>query len=206
MGLNLARRNESFFPLFSQQSDILLDASRLLVKEAAFCDRNAHLLAGEVLDLEHRGDRLIREIAARVHTCTVSTPEPEEVRLLSGRLDDVLDGIEEVAHRIAAYRLLELPEKAVRLCQIIENCVSLIRQAFEPADGSGCVPAQYTGIAQLEKEADALVRAGVAELLQQRVDAVLVVKLKEIYELLESTVDCCKDVADVLEDIASKNV
>ena len=115
MRINLLPADKSFLPLFQQQSDVLRDASRLLVEEARSGEQKAPSAAAQVLDLEHRGDTLIRDILQRVNRDFVTALEPEDIRLLASRLDDVLDGIEEVAHRIAAYHLPELPAAAVRL-------------------------------------------------------------------------------------------
>lgn len=204
MRINLPR-NESFFPLFHQQSVILRDASHLLVEEARSAGEDPHPVAIEVLDLEQRGDALIREIVRRTNTTFVTAIEPEDVRLLASRLDDVLDGIEEVAYRIAAYRIAELPTAAVRLCEIIESCGQLIGEAVDAASERGDVLAQCAEINRFEDEADRLTRSAIAELLQAPADPLGILKLKEIYELLEGTVDRCEDVADALQSISGKN-
>ncbi len=202
MRINLLAGNESFFPLFQQQSEALRDASRLLVEEAHSSDQRARSVAAEILDLEHRGDALIRDIVQRVNTNLITPVEPEDIRTLASRLDDVLDGIEEVAYRIAAYRLSELPTAAVRLCEIIETCATLIDEAVRAARIRNGIHEQCTEINRLENEADRMTRSGIRELLQHKEDPIAILKLKEIYELLEGTVDRCEDVADALANIS----
>ena len=205
MRLTLRPKDEPFLPLFRAQSDVLADASRLLVQEAKACGQNADSFATEVLALEHKGDRLIKEILTRLGRSFVSRLEPEDIHLLASRLDDVLDGIEDSAYRIAAYDVSELPHPAVRLCEIIENCSRVISETIQRLAASAFVLKQCAAIHRLESEADAIMRSALAELLEREGDALTVIKLKEIYEYLEGTVDLCEDVADVLQNIAVKN-
>jgi len=204
MGFNLLTRRDSFLPLFSRQGDVLRGASRLLTAEAASCDQSARSLAEQVLELEHRGDDLVREIVTGLNSSFITRLEPEVALLLASRLDDVLDGIEDAAYRIAAYRISGLPRSAVRLCEIIEACVALIAQAINVVEDTAPMTEYYAEINRLEHEADGVVRSGIAELLGRESDVLLVIKVKEIYEFLEGTVDRCEDVADVLRSISTK--
>jgi uncharacterized protein Yka (UPF0111/DUF47 family) len=131
---------------------------------------------------------------------------PKNARILGSRFDDVLDGIEDAAHRIAAYRVSSLPANGLRLCEIIESCVVLIVQDINNVGATGNGADHRAEIKRLEQEADSVARSGIAELFQRESDALRVLKLKEIYEFLESTIDRCEDVADALESISAKNL
>ncbi len=61
-------------------------------------------------------------------------------------------------------------------------------------------------INRLEDEVDAIERTMLARLFSSDTDAINLIKLKDLYELLESTTDCCEDAADVLQNIAVKNL
>jgi uncharacterized protein Yka (UPF0111/DUF47 family) len=205
MRLSLLRRNGSFFSLFVEQRGVLQNLSRLLVEESRICDQNVCDFASQVLELEHRGDALIRDVLTHLNRGLSTTLEPDDVRQLASRLDDDLDEIEEVSNRIAAYRVTPLPSAAARLSEIFDGSGLLINDAVKALGGNGGVPDLCGKISQVEREADTLVRCGLTELLQRNSDAIIVIKLKEIYQLLESTVDRCEDVADALQNIAVRN-
>jgi uncharacterized protein len=206
MPFNLLPRNDSVFSFFQRQSDGLREASRLLVVEATSYDQNARSVAAEILQLEHQGDYLIRELQTALNNSFITTPEPEDARSLGSRLDDVLDGIEDAAYRIAAYRVSSLPANGLRLCEIIEWCVGMIAQDIDNVGVNGNGTGHRAEIRRLEQEADRVARTAIAELFQRESDALRVLKLKEIYELLEGTIDRCEDVADLLESISAKNL
>jgi len=60
-------------------------------------------------------------------------------------------------------------------------------------------------INRLENEADRIGRSAVAELFDKEKDPIRLIKLKEVYDFFEATVDSCEDVADVLQNVVVKN-
>jgi uncharacterized protein Yka (UPF0111/DUF47 family) len=93
----------------------------------------------------------------------------------------------------------------VRLCEIIDQCCKQISLAFSSLEKGEKLIAQCIEINRLENEADHLVRDEVARLFENEKDAVLLIKLKEVYDFLEDTTDRCEDVADVLQNVVVKN-
>jgi uncharacterized protein Yka (UPF0111/DUF47 family) len=60
-------------------------------------------------------------------------------------------------------------------------------------------------INRLEGAADEIVRRAIAELFRSEKDPIQLIKLKEVYEIIESTTDYCEDVVDVLQGVVVKN-
>jgi uncharacterized protein Yka (UPF0111/DUF47 family) len=60
-------------------------------------------------------------------------------------------------------------------------------------------------INKLENDGDHLRDAAVAELVKSSKDAVEILVWKEIYESVETAIDRCEDVADVLEGVVLEN-
>jgi uncharacterized protein len=68
--------------------------------------------------------------------------------------------------------------------QIVEHCIEINR---------------------LEDQVDKIVRQAIVDVFDNETDAIRIIKLKEIYDILEWTVDSCEDVSDVLQNVVVKN-
>jgi uncharacterized protein Yka (UPF0111/DUF47 family) len=60
-------------------------------------------------------------------------------------------------------------------------------------------------IDRLESDADRIMRAAMSKLFREQEDVRELIKLKAIYELLESITDRCEDVANLIEGIVLEN-
>jgi len=203
--MRLLPREEKFFVLFIKQVHIITEASRLLLEGAKAGNSRLAVVAKEIIDLEHKGDEIIHEIFTRLNQTFITPLDPEDIHSLSSKLDDVLDGIEDAVHRMVAYRLNVIPSTVISLAEVIHSCCKTLQKAFEALEKNQKLIEHCIEINRLENEADRLVRTAVAELFEKETDAILVIKLKEIYEFLEGTTDRCEDVADVLQNVVVKN-
>jgi uncharacterized protein Yka (UPF0111/DUF47 family) len=57
----------------------------------------------------------------------------------------------------------------------------------------------------LEAKGDGVFRSAVRDMFATSQDALAILKCKEVYEKLESAIDACEDVANVMENIKLKN-
>jgi uncharacterized protein len=131
--------------------------------------------------------------------------DPEDLHNVGSRLDDVLDELEESAHRLISYEIHNAPPPMIELCGIINRCAEVLRKAFLDLSHDKPLLDSCIEINRLENEADRVYRAAISALFRSGGDALTVLKLKEIYEHLEQTVDYCEDVADVLQNVIVKN-
>jgi uncharacterized protein Yka (UPF0111/DUF47 family) len=120
-------------------------------------------------------------------------------------MDDVLDGIEEVAHCLVAYRVEPIPPTVVELVGLIRSCAESMAKAIDALAHQKPMIDHCIEINRLEDAADEIYRKAVTDLFQNGVDALQVIKLKEIYDTLEMTTDRCEDVTDVLQSVLVKN-
>ncbi|MGC9972625.1 MAG: DUF47 family protein, partial [Bryobacteraceae bacterium] len=129
--MRLLPRQEKFFASFVSQVRLISEASRLLLE--AVKDGNSHLArtAVRIQQLEHEGDEIIHDIFTRLNQTFITPLDPEDIHSLSSRLDDVLDGIEDAAYRMVAYRLEPIPPTVIELCQVVHDCALSLEKAFE---------------------------------------------------------------------------
>lgn len=203
--MRLLPRQEKFFNSFIDQVRLIAEASKLLLE--AVKEGNSHLsrAAVRIQQLEHEGDEIIHDIFTRLNQTFITPLDPEDIHSISSRLDDVLDGIEDAAYRMVAYRLEPIPPTVVELCEVVHDSAKSLEKAFEKLNKDEKLLDDCIEVNRLEDYADLLVRRAVAELFQQEKDPIALIKQKEIYEFLEETTDRCEDVADVLQNVVVKN-
>jgi predicted phosphate transport protein (TIGR00153 family) len=203
--MRLLPREEKFYNLFQQQAQLIAQASTSLLKGVRA--GNAHLAeaAAEIQALEGKGDEIIHDILTRLNQTFITPIDPEDIHKLSSSLDDVLDGIEDAAYRMAAYRLDPIPPSVVDLCEIVDACSRVLVSACDALNSDKPLLEHCIEINRLEDVADKLVRRVLAELFQSDLHPIAFIKLKEVYEVLEATTDRCEDVADTLQGVVVKN-
>jgi uncharacterized protein Yka (UPF0111/DUF47 family) len=203
--MRLLPREEKFYHLFLKQVEIISEASRLLLEGVR--GGRAHMAgaATEINLLEHRGDEVIHELFTRLNQTFITPIDPEDIHNLSSALDNVLDGVEDTSQRLVSYRIDPVPMPMVKLSEIVSSCAKALRAAFEALENSGPVLDHCIEINRLENEADLIGRASVVDLFDREKDPITLIKLKEVYEFFEGTIDSCEDVADVLQNVVVKN-
>ncbi|MCL5743367.1 MAG: DUF47 family protein [Acidobacteria bacterium] len=203
--MRLLPREEKFYGLFNRQAELISEASHLLLEGARSGSSRMAVVATEISTLEHQADEVIHDIFTRLNQTFITPIDPEDIHALSSRLDDVIDGIEDAVYRLVSYRIEPIPETVRILSEIIASCGSVLAKAFQALEKDQKLTVHCIEINRLENEADRVVRSAVADLFEHEKDPILLIKLKEVYELLEATTDRCEDVADVLQNVVVKN-
>jgi len=203
--MKLFPRQERFYEYFLTQAKIIQEASHTLLEGVQAGNSSLASAAAKIRTLEERGDEVIHEIYTRLNQTFITPLDPEDIHSLSSHLDDVLDGIEDAAYRLANYRVEPVPSMALELCKVVHSCTETLEKAFEALGTNKPVLPFCIEVNRLEEVADQLVRNAVSELFRSENDPITLLKLKEIYEFLEQTTDNCEDVADALQNVVVKN-
>jgi predicted phosphate transport protein (TIGR00153 family) len=198
-------RHEKFYATLIDQSRVTLEAARKLLDGVKSGNAQLALVAADIRKLEQQGDEIIHDIFTRLNQTFITPIDPEDIHSLSSHLDDVLDGIEEAAHRMVAYQIDPIPPTVVELCEIIHKGAQGLERAFSALEANQPLLEHCIEVNRLEGSADGILRRAVTELFQTEKDPIALIKLKEIYEFLEATTDRCEDVADVLQSVVVKN-
>lgn len=203
--MNLLPRDEKFFELFDRHVKILCQASQLLVSGLrsgyqGMCDISKQMEA-----LERNGDELIHQIFNRLQSTFITPFDPEDIQTLASSLDNVLDAMEDATFRIVAYRLDPIPPSALELGRMIDDSCKALDRALVALEQRKTVWDDCIEVNRLENEADAVERTLVGRLFSSNLDAITLIKQKEVFEILEATTDYCEDVADVIQNVAVKN-
>jgi len=202
--VRLIPRDERFQELFEEDARLLLEASRKLEEMIGVYDRLEERVA-EIRVLEHRGDEIDTEVEVRLDRAFITPFDREDIHDLMSRLDDVLDGIQEVAETFVIYDVKTPSDDARRLAAILAAQANQLVEAVAKLKGLRGLEANIKQVHDLENEADGLSRAAVARLFRDGIEAIDVIKWRDIYTALENTIDAAEDAAEVLERIIAKN-
>jgi hypothetical protein len=203
--VRLFPREEKFFDLLEEQSGHVVEASRLLNEAVRADAATMASVAGEIKRIEHAADRITHQLFTRLNQTFVTPLDPEDLHSLGSALDDVIDYIEDAAFRLNAYRVHPVPDGVPELTNIIHQCCLRLQSAVHKMKDGKTMQDDCIEVNRLENAADELVRKLVTSLFNQETDAIVLLKHKEIYEVLELATDLCEDVADVLQTIVVKN-
>lgn len=204
MRLPFIPREEKFFDLFVEDAQNVLAGARLLEEMFRSYDQRERI-ASQLRDLERKGDGLSHSIGQKLEKTFVTPFDREDIHQLISRLDDVLDFIEEVADTCILYKVEDPSPQLAEQAVIVVKQVEEIVRALEKLRGFKGVQPHWIEIHRLENEGDRVARQAVADLFTNGTDPVDVIKLKDLYALLEDTIDACEDVANVIERIVVKH-
>jgi len=200
-----APRDRIYFELFEEAGQNMLRSSTLLYDLLTEYPDNKQL-AGEILDLEHEGDRITHDIIDRLNHTFVTPIDREDILALASALDDVVDYTEEVADYLGLYRIEAPMDQAISLAQVLRSACQEIGKAIPLLRAFKPEISEYTmAINRLENEGDRLTREAVASLFDARIDPMVVIRWKDIFERLEAAIDSTEHVADILYGIVIKN-
>jgi predicted phosphate transport protein (TIGR00153 family) len=203
--MRLLPREEKFYHLFASQVEIISEAARLLFEGVSAGNSRLAVAAKEIKALEHKGDEVIHEVFRRLNQTFITPIDPEDIHSIASALDNVLDGIEDTSHRLVSYKIDPVPPNMVTLAEIVESCAKAMRSAVVELEKNGATMDHCIEINRLENEADRIGRSAVVDLFNHEKDPIRLIKLKEVYDYFEATVDSCEDVADVLQNVVVKN-
>ncbi len=203
--MRLLPRTEKFFHFFIEQADLIQQAAVIFRKAVENGAGSLHEAEVAIARLEQKGDEIIHEVFTRLNQTFITPLDPEDIHSLASHMDDVLDAMEEAAHRIVAYKIDCIPPAVVQVAHILENCAGVLQKAFAALAEDKPLLEHAIEINRLEDQADHLIRAAIADLFETERDPITLIKLKEIYEYLELATDYCEDVADALLNVIVKN-
>ncbi len=205
LGDLFAPRDRAYFELFEEAGHNAVLAADLLERLLVnFPDSRE--LAGEILECEHEGDRITHDIIDRLNHTFVTPIDREDILALASALDDIVDYTEEVADYLGLYRIEAPMDQAISLahvlslaCQEIDKAIPLLR-GFKPELSQHTVE-----VNRLENDGDRITREAVASLFDARIDPMVVIRWKDLFERLEAAIDSTEHVADILYGIVIKN-
>jgi hypothetical protein len=205
LGDLFAPRDRAYFELFEEAGRNAVLAAELLERMLVnFPDSRE--MAGEILECEHEGDRITHDIIDRLNHTFVTPIDREDILALASALDDIVDYTEEVADYLGLYRIEAPMDQAISLARVLSQACQEIGKAIPLLRGFKPEISEHTmEVNRLENDGDRITREAVASLFDARIDPMVVIRWKDIFERLEAAIDSTERVANILEGIVIKN-
>jgi len=198
----LIPRQTRFFELFEKEAALVRESLTELSRSLAG-GVSSH---PRLRDLEHECDDVAREIYNLTNRTFTTPMEPEDLLLLAHSLDGVVDLAEEIADKVELYRALPIPDSARQLGGCLAEAGRQLEVAIKLLEDPAALAPVLQEIHRLENDGDRISMEALRQLFnggqQKPVD---VIKWKDLYDLLEATLDHCESVAEILETLALKN-
>ena len=202
MAFSLRPVDGVFYELFNEMTLHLVGGSALLAEMLAEGNDRA-ATAKEMREAESVADATTRTIIARVNKTFVTPFDREDIYALANGLDDVMDEMEEAADLINLYEIGDLPHELAKQVQTIQRCAEVTAAAM-PRLQSLDLEEYWLEIGRLEKAGDKSYRRIIAKLFSGNYEAMEVLKLKDVAQVLEGAINAFERVAKTVEQIAVK--
>jgi uncharacterized protein len=163
-------------------------------------------LAREILKQEQNGDRIAHDILSRVHQNGIALPfAASDLHALVHAIDDIVDYSEQVADSLGLYGVEAPMAQAQQLADVLAESGGAVLDAIRALHEHGELAPHLVRVNELESEGDRLSREAIASLFAKGIDPMVVIRWKDIFELLEQAIDSCETVAHILEGISLAN-
>jgi len=193
-----------FFVLFQKQ------AENIVVGAQAFLSMLEHYTGvpeqvQRIKAIEHNGDEITHQIFRKLNQTFITPFDREDIHELCSTMDDVIDLIDAASSRFVLYRVNEVRHGTIELCRVLSAATVELKEAIYAMESPDQALHRVIEINRLENESDRICRLLIAQLFEEERNPVEIIKWKEIFEVIETAVDKCEDVSNVIESVILKN-
>ncbi|MGY4828304.1 DUF47 domain-containing protein [Sphaerotilaceae bacterium SBD11-9] len=209
----LLPREGNFFELFNQHANYIVEGAHAfiaMIENYSNIDlREKH--AGAVVAAERAADKVTAEVNRLLHKTFITPIDREQIHGLINAMDDIVDLLQDATETMQLYDVRTMTEEVLRLgdlsakcCERVQHAVSLLPR-LNQTDAAEAAIKTCEEIDKLESDADRVMRSAMSKLFREETDVRELIKLKAIYEQLESISDRCEDVANLIEGVVLEN-
>lgn len=204
-------REGKFFELFNAHAEQIVAGGHELASLMAklgdtvkTADEHAKIIDA----IETRADHIAHEGVILLHRTFITPFDRDSIHQLISRMDDILDMIQDVAESLVLYDIRKVSQEARQLADICQSCCERVKSVvalLSNMENAQAILKTCREIDQLESDADRVMRSAISRLFRDEPDMRQVIKLKTLYELLETVTDRCEDVAKIVEGLVLEN-
>ncbi|HJV82155.1 MULTISPECIES: DUF47 domain-containing protein [Oxalobacteraceae] len=196
-----------FFDLFNQHADFCVKGAKEMVALMTNFDDLEHRVHA-IETVEKLADKVTHATLELLHKTFITPLDRDDIHKLITSMDDILDLLEDGGQTISLYDIKAITPEAKRLAELCLACTEKMKTAvglLHSMDNAHQILSICEEIDRLESDADHVMRAAMSKLFRDEPDVRTLIKLKAIYEILETVTDRCEDVANIIEGIILEN-
>lgn len=202
----LIPREKKFFELLIMEAEAVLRGAEIL-HDIVTRYIEVETKKDKIVEVEHQADDIVHNIFEELNSTYITPIDREDISGLASALDNILDHIHGAARRLVIYKtpvsdqtMIKFSEALLKACIEINFAVKDLKDFNKPQK----IEERCVEVNRIENIGDEILNNGVEELFETK-EAIDIIKLKEIYEFMESAIDRCEDAANVISDIVIKN-
>jgi uncharacterized protein len=209
----LLPKDGNFFELFNAHGNLIAEGARSFMSMIEYYDTPdlREKYASEVDVAERNADKITAEVNRLLHRTFITPIDREQIHGLINAMDDILDLLQDSSEVMALYDVQyvnadvrRLGEISLKCCERVQHAVTLLPTLNQPAVTEAALKT-CEEIDRLESDADRVMRSAMSRLFREEENTRELIKLKAIYEHLETISDRCEDVANLIEGIVLEN-
>ena len=196
-----------FFEYFNQHAELCVKGAKEMVALMTNFD-DLEIRVHAIESIEKQADKITYATIDMLHKTFITPIDRDDIHQLITRMDDILDLLEDAAQTISLYDIKAITPEAKRLAELCLACAERVKAAvalLHNMDNSPKILEICAEIDRFESDADHVMRAAMSKLFRDEPDVRTLIKLKAIYEILETVTDRCEDVANIIEGIIVEN-
>jgi hypothetical protein len=165
--------------------------------------------AEKIKGYESKCDDVLHEILVSLYKSFITPIDQEDIIVLSEKLDDIVDQMEEMASYFEMSNFVPREDKYITE---FKNCIGIATKELSLAVNAlvdkklKVIRDHLVKVKSNEEYSDNNVRKAIHDLFSNYTDPIKIIKLKDIYEMLESIIDAAENAAKTLDIIVMKNL
>ncbi len=204
----LVPKDRKFFPLFNEVANNLVVASELFIKLLGESDSGKRVeYIKAIHDSEHVGDDLTRNLMNELNGTFITPFEREDIHILVDKMDSIVDLLHGASKRIHMYNLSQFPKEFMQIAVIIHAAILEIQLVLRNVKSVNDFKLYHNScikISDMESEVDDIYQSFLANLFENEMNAIELIKKRDILTALEKAIDRCDDVGKVFSTLIVK--
>ena len=201
--------NYNYFEEFIKLTDYIVESANTLKDLLEnFSLEKLNKDIEEVHKLENEADGIVHRMRRYLIKDFLPPIDREDIALISHKLDDIEDGIDEIIINLKILDIREIKKEIIELVDILIVCTGAVKETFvnvEDFKDIELINEKVINVNKLEEQGDRIFEKIMTELYKNEKDPIELIKWTTIYNCLENTIDSCEEVGDCIEDVVMKN-
>lgn len=201
------RREDDYFDMFVNAISYTCKAAQML-EDLLKNYNDVEKKVNQIHSVENEADRQYHLLVEQLNHAFITPIEREDILAISQSIDNITDKIEDVGYRFTMFNVEHVQPEASAFLHLIVKCSDVLKDAlyeFKNFKKSKTLTEKIIEVNHIEEEGDHLYKNSMHTLFVSGMEPLEIIKWKEIYETMENCLDCCEDVADLMESVVMKN-